>query len=60
MKILNAIKNLKTNYSVILTLSLIEGFDNDEIAQILNTNNQQVRTTISRAKTNLRSVLVKE
>ena len=60
VKILNAIKNLKTNYSVILTLSLIEGFDNDEIAQILNTNNQQVRTTISRAKANLRSVLVKE
>ena len=59
-KILSAIKSLKSNYSVILTLSLIEGFDNEEIANILNTNNQQVRTTISRAKTKLRKVLENE
>jgi RNA polymerase sigma-70 factor (ECF subfamily) len=56
-KILSAIKSLKSNYSVILTLSLIEGFDNEEIANILKTNNQQVRTTISRAKAKLRKVL---
>ncbi len=56
-EILNAIKSLKNNYSVILTLSLIEGFDNEEIATILNINNQLVRTTISRAKAKLRSVL---
>jgi len=56
-KILSAIKSLKSNYSVILTLSLIEGFDNEEITDILNTNNQQVRTTISRAKVKLRKVL---
>lgn len=55
--IFEAIKNLKKNYNVVLTLSLIEGFDNDEIAQILNTSNQLVRTTISRAKNKLRKAL---
>lgn len=57
-QILKAIKNLKDNYSTILTLSLIEGFDNEEIASILNISNQLVRTTISRAKMKLRSALV--
>lgn len=55
--IFEAIKNLKKNYNVVLTLSLIEGFDNDEIAQILNISNQLVRTTISRAKNKLRKEL---
>ncbi len=59
-EILNAIKKLKDNYKVVLTLSLIEGFDNDEIAEILKTNNQSVRTTISRAKSKLRFILSKE
>ena len=57
-EILEAIKSLKSNYSIVLNLSLIEGFDNEEIAQILNTNNQSVRTTISRAKSSLRRALL--
>ena len=56
-QILDAIKKLKNNYSVVLSLSLIEGFDNDEIASILNITNQSVRTTISRAKAKLRTEL---
>jgi RNA polymerase sigma-70 factor (ECF subfamily) len=56
-EILKKIKKLKNNYSIVLTLSLIEGYDNDEIAQILKTNNQNVRTTISRAKKSLRKLL---
>lgn len=56
-RVFEAIKNLKKNYNVVLTLSLIEGFDNEEIAQILNINNQLVRTTISRAKNKLRKEL---
>jgi len=59
-EILNAIKKLKDNYKVVLTLSLIEGFDNDEISEILKTNNQNVRTTISRAKNKLRFMLSEE
>lgn len=57
-EILSAIKKLKDNYKVVLTLSLIEGFDNDEISEILKTNNQSVRTTISRAKNKLRKELL--
>jgi len=56
-QIVLAIKELKPNYRLVLNLSLIEGFDNEEIAQILNTNNQQVRTTISRAKKKLKEKL---
>jgi RNA polymerase sigma-70 factor (ECF subfamily) len=56
-QITQAIKELKPNYQLVLNLSLIEGYDNQEIAEILNTNNQQVRTTISRAKNKLKEKL---
>jgi len=56
-QIVESIKKLQPNYSLVLNLSLIEGYDNQEIAQILNTNNQQVRTTISRAKKKLKEQL---
>ncbi len=55
--ILSAINSLKDNYRIILTLSLIEGYDNEEIAQILNYSNENVRTTISRAKNKLKGIL---
>ncbi len=55
--ILNAINGLKDNYRIILTLNLIEGYDNEEIAQILNYSNENVRTTISRAKKKLKGIL---
>ncbi len=55
--VLNCINELKDNYRIILTLSLIEGYDNEEIAQILNYSNENVRTTISRAKKKLKQLL---
>ena len=58
--ILNAIQSLKENYRVILTLHLIEGFDYEEIQQILNYPNENVRTTILRAKNKLKQVLLAE
>ena len=58
--ILNAIQNLKENYRIILTLHLIEGFDYEEIQQILNYTNENVRTTILRAKKKLKQVLLAE
>jgi len=57
-EILNHIKNLKDNYRITLTLNLIEGYDYEEIAQILNYTNENVRTTISRAKKKLKQVLL--
>jgi RNA polymerase sigma-70 factor (ECF subfamily) len=58
--ILNAIQGLKENYRIILTLHLIEGFDYEEIQQILNYTNENVRTTILRAKNKLKQVLLAE
>ena len=56
--ILNTIQSLKENYRIILTLHLIEGFDYEEIQQILNYTNENVRTTILRAKNKLKQVLL--
>jgi len=56
-RVLTALKQLKDTYRQVLTLSLIEGMDNEEIAQIMNMSDGMCRTTISRAKTSLRSKL---
>ena len=58
--VLNCLQNLKDNYRVVLTLNLIEGFDYEEIAQILNITNENVRTTVSRAKKKLKQVILAE
>ena len=58
--VLNTLQSLKENYRVVLTLNLIEGYDYEEIAQILNYTNENVRTTVSRAKKKLKQVLLAE
>ena len=57
-EITNSINQLKENYRVALTLNLIEGYDYEEIADIMNITYQNSRTTISRAKNKLRQLLV--
>lgn len=56
-RVINCLQSLKDNYRIVLTLNLIEGYDYDEIAQILNYTNENVRTTVSRAKKKLKQVL---
>lgn len=56
-EIMAKIKELKDNYRIALTLSLIEGFDNEEVAEIMQITNENCRTTISRAKNKLRSLM---
>jgi RNA polymerase sigma-70 factor (ECF subfamily) len=56
-EILNQLSNLKSNYKVALTLNLIEGYDCEEIAQIMDISYENTRTTISRAKNKLRQLL---
>lgn len=56
-QILNTMKLLKDNYRIALTLNLIEGYDYEEISNILNITNANCRTTISRAKESLRTKL---
>ena len=55
--ILNVMAQLKLNYKIALTLNLIEGYDCEEIAQILNISYENSRTTLSRAKAKLRQQL---
>ncbi len=57
-KVLEVLQGLKENYRVILTLNLIEGYDYEEIAQILEITNENVRTTMSRAKKKLKQQLM--
>ncbi len=56
-KVAHAMEQLKDGYRRVLTLSLIEGYDNEEIAEILNISNENCRTKISRAKSRLRKIL---
>jgi RNA polymerase sigma factor (sigma-70 family) len=52
-QVLAAIQLLKENYGLVLTLLYIEGYDQEEIAQILVITPGNCRTTISRAKDSL-------
>lgn len=53
-----AMSQLKESYRTILNLSLVEGYDNEEIALILEISNENCRTKISRAKSRLRKILM--
>lgn len=56
-EILNQVSKLKNNYKVAITLNLIEGYDYEEIAQIMEISYENSRTTVSRAKNKLRQLL---
>ena len=57
-KVIETMKDLKDNYRVSLTLHLIEGFDYEEISEIMNISYANCRTTVSRAKESLRRKLI--
>lgn len=56
-QILEQLKILKPNYNIGLTLLLIEGYDYEEISEIMNISYANCRTLISRAKESLRQKL---
>ena len=56
-QVLDAISGLKDNYRMVLTLFYIEGYDQEEICDILNISYANCRTTLSRAKESLRKKL---
>lgn len=51
------INNLSEGYRLVLTLHLIEGYDNDEIAEILNITPSTVRSQYIRGKKRLLEIL---
>ena len=57
-QIIAMIKTLKDNYQMGLNLHLIEGYDYDEICEIMNISHANCRTMISRAKDSLRQKLL--
>lgn len=57
-KVIDTMKLLKDNYRVSLTLHLIEGYDYEEISEIMDISYANCRTMISRAKDSLRNKLI--
>ncbi|APG59395.1 RNA polymerase sigma factor [Christiangramia salexigens] len=55
--ILKLINSLKDNYRIALNLHLIEGYDYEEVSEIMNISYANCRTMISRAKESLRKKL---
>jgi len=56
-QLLEAIDQLKINYKVAINLHFLEGYDYEEMMQILNLSYANVRTLVSRAKQKLKSIL---
>ena len=56
---MKTINILKDNYRIALTLNLIDGYDYEEISEIMGMTYGNCRTTISRAKERLRQKLKK-
>ncbi|TVZ15000.1 RNA polymerase sigma factor [Maribacter sp. MAR_2009_72] len=59
-KVMETMKDLKENYRVSLTLHLIEGYDYEEMSEIMNISYANCRTMVSRAKDSLRKKLIVE
>lgn len=59
-QVIEALNRLKENYRVVLTLHFIEGYDYDEISEIVNISNENVRTIMSRAKKKIKYLLLEE
>jgi RNA polymerase sigma factor (sigma-70 family) len=57
VEVKRAISQLPDEYRVIVSLFLLEGYDHDEISQILNISNQLSRTRYSRARQKLLGLL---
>lgn len=57
-KIMACMAKLHTSYREVLTLHLIEGYDHEELCEIMNISYANCRTLISRAKDSLRKNLV--
>lgn len=59
-KLKKSIYSLPDGYRVVLSLYLLEGYDHEEIAQILGISNGSSRSQFLRAKLKLREMLQKE
>ena len=58
MEIKSAISELPEDYRVVLSLFLLEGYDHEEISEILNISNNLSRTRFVRAKQKVQSIIM--
>ena len=58
-QILNIIENLPEQQKIVFQLRDIEGFSNEEVAEMMKLTNTTVRTNLSRARKKVRELLVK-
>lgn len=58
-EVMHAMGKLKDNYKQSLSLHLIEGYDYEEMSEIMNVSYANCRTMVSRAKESLRKILNK-
>ena len=56
-KLDHALAQLNERYSLILKLYYLEGYTHEEISELLNQSYNNCRTTLSRAKTQLKKIL---
>lgn len=56
-EIIKTLQELKSSYRIVLSLHFIEGYDYDEISEIMSLTQGNVRTLISRGKESLRKKL---
>lgn len=56
-EIKQAIASLPNNYRTLITLYLVEGYDHEEISEILGMTNAAVRTGYSRARKKLQEII---
>ncbi len=59
-KVMEAMLKLNDRYRIALNLHLIEGYDYEELQEILGLSYGNIRTLISRAKTKLKKILKQE
>ena len=57
-KLEEALNKLNDRYQIILKLYYLEGYDHQEISEIMNWSNANCRTTLSRAREQLKKLLV--
>ncbi len=57
-QIIENMKKLSDSYRTVLSLNLIEGYNYEEISEILGISNQNCRTIASRAKAKLRQLII--
>jgi len=58
--VLKALREIKENYRIIISLYYIEGYDFEEIQEIMQISYANARTMLSRAKAKLKQKLVEE